>query len=257
MMDQMHTPLVSVIMPAYNAEMYIEESISSVLNQTFDNWELIVVDDCSSDRTYEIAVRQSLSDSRICVFRNSVNCGVAKTRNFAIQKSSGDIIAFIDSDDIWYPEKLKKQLEKMNLTNSGIVYCSYEIINKNGTKSRADYLVPDQVEYLDLLKENCIQCSAMFICAYILKNIRFNTDFYHEDYILGLDILKAGYKSAGCTDVLLKWRYIENSRSFNKKKSAKNRWRIYKDYLRLPYAKCIYYFICYTVAGLRKYLRKN
>ena len=95
----------------------------------------------------------------------------------------------------------------------------------------------------------------MLIRSDIVKKFMFNTKFFHEDYILGLDMLRAGEIARGCPEILLKWRYLENSRSFNKKKSAINRWKIYREYLNLSFGKALYLFVNYTVAGLRKYLR--
>jgi len=249
-------PLVSVIMPAYNAEPFIEEAIASVINQTMPNWELFVIDDCSKDSTFQIAKTMAKNNSKIQVIRNDVNLGVAKTRNRGIDLAKGKYIAFLDSDDVWHSEKLERQIEQMEKTDAGIGYCSYAIIDKDGNRIRADYLVPKQVTWHDLLTENCIQCSAMLIRADIVKRIMFKTEFYHEDYILGLDILKEGHKAAGCSEILLDWRYIQNSRSFDKKKSALNRWRIYRKYLKLSLVKSLAAFVGYTCAGLRKYLRK-
>ena len=251
------SPLVSVIMPAYNAERFIEEAINSVVNQTVEDWELIVIDDCSNDNTFKLAQELAISDKRIYVLKNDENSGVAKTRNRGIDLAMGDFIAFLDSDDVWYPRKLECQLQKMQEKNSALVYCSYAIIGVDGKKVKRDYLVPVTAKYNDILKENYVQCSAMLIRADIVKDIKFNTRFFHEDYILGLDILRRGEVAVGCSEVLLSWRYLENSRSFNKKKSAKNRWKIYREYLQLPFIKALWLFVNYTVAGLRKYLRKN
>lgn len=253
MKDQQTAPLVTVIMPAYNAEAYIEVAIRSVLSQTMEDFELYVIDDCSTDRSFQIAERYAKRDSRICVLRNVQNCGVARTRNRGIDLARGTFIALLDSDDVWHPEKLEKQLDRMNQTGVAIGYCSYRIIDRNGEKCKADYLVSERVTRKMLLKENCIQCSAMLIRADVLKRIKFNTEFYHEDYVLGLDILGEGHQAAGCREVLLDWRYIQNSRSFDKKKSAKNRWRIYRDYLKLPLWKAAYYFAGYAMAGFKKY----
>lgn len=250
-------PLASVIMPAYNAEAFIAEAISSVLAQSISDWELIVIDDCSSDKTYEIAMRLQQQDPRICVLRNDANSGVAKTRNRGIDLAKGKYVAFLDSDDIWLPEKLARQIDRIDSTGAELCYCSYAIIGSSGEKVRGDYLVRETARFEDILKENYIQCSAMLIRSDTVRKYMFNTEFFHEDYILGLDILKEGNTAAGCTEVLLKWRYIENSRSFNKKKSAVNRWRIYKEYLHLPLYKTGYLFVCYALAGLRKYLRRT
>lgn len=256
-MNGAENPIVSVIMPAYNAEAYVQKAIASVLAQTMDTWELIVVDDCSTDATYEKAEAVSRGDARIQVLRNEVNSGVSKTRNRGIDLARGRYIAFLDSDDVWHPNKLERQLERLTKEDAQIGYCSYAIIGADGQKARADYLVPEQVTFEDLLKENCIQCSAMLIRADVVKKFRFNTEFYHEDYVLGLQMLQNGYRAAGCSEILLSWRYIENSRSFNKWKSAKNRWKIYREFLHLPLGKSMYVFAHYAFAGLRKYTRKH
>lgn len=255
----MHTneqkPLVSVIMPAYNARRFVDQAISSVRVQTMTNWELIVIDDCSSDGTYEMALCHQEADSRIHAYQNDVNSGVARTRNRGIDLARGEYIAFLDSDDIWHSDKLEQQIRMITARNAAICYCSYRIIDQWGNKTRPDYIVPDTARFEDILKENYIQCSAMLIPAEVVRDHMFNTQFYHEDYILGLDILKSGQIAVGCTQPLLDWRYLENSRSFDKKKSAANRWRIYRKYLRLPLYKAAYLFCCYATAGFRKYFR--
>ncbi|MBP3324238.1 MAG: glycosyltransferase [Clostridia bacterium] len=247
------SPLVSVIMPAYNAERFIEEAIASVQAQSYENWELFVIDDGSKDRTKEIVKNLAENDKRIRFLINEKNMGVAKTRNRGIDLSSGKYVAFIDSDDVWHKDKLKKQLEKLKEKDAGIGYCSYEIIGENGEKAKEDYIVSETATFKDILKENYIQCSAMLIRSDIVKRFMFNTEFYHEDYILGLDMLRAGEKAAGNKELLLKWRYLENSRSFNKRKSAMNRWRIYRNYLKLPFFKSVSLFLNYAAAGLKKY----
>ena len=253
-MDRNHaTPLVSVIMPAYNAEPFIEEAIASVIAQTVADWELIVIDDCSTDDTVQIVSAFVRQDPRIQLLTNASNMGVAKTRNRGLDLCRGQYVAFIDSDDVWHSHKLEKQLDLLKKTGAGICYCSYGIIGASGDKVKADYIVRETAEYCDILKENYIQCSAMLIRTDIVKRFMFNTEFFHEDYILGLDMLRSGEVAVGCKDVLLNWRYLENSRSFNKRKSALNRWRIYRGYLQLPLHEAIYLFANYAIAGLRKY----
>lgn len=249
-----NTPLVSVIMPAYNAEPFIEEAILSVINQTVGDWELLVVDDCSSDGTVQVVKKLTEVDNRVILIINEKNMGCARSRNRGIELAQGQYIAFLDSDDIWLSQKLERQMAKLQESGLGICYCSYGIIGESGEKVKADYLVSETAEYKDILTENYIQCSAMLIRADIVKKFMFNTEFYHEDYILGLDMLGSGEKAVGCKEILLHWRYLENSRSFNKKKSAMNRWRIYKNYLKLPFYKAAYLFVGYSLAGLKKYL---
>lgn len=254
---QNKAPLVSVIMPAYNAEELIGAAMDSVLSQTVTDLELIVIEDCSKDRTRDVIDAYAQRDPRIRVLLNEQNMGVAKTRNRGIEVARGDYIAFLDSDDVWHPEKLCAQIRKMTEEDAQISYCSYAIIGPQGDKVRADYLVPERVTYEDLLTENCMQCSAMLIRAEVVRKLMFNTEYFHEDYILGLDMLRLGYRAVGCSEILLNWRYIENSRSFNKWRAAKNRWAIYRAYLKLPVGKTLRLFCGYTVAGLRKYLPKS
>ena len=251
-----HIPLVSVIMPAYNAELFIEKAILSVANQTFSDWELLVIDDGSSDQTPTIVSKLASADHRIKFLINKENMGCAKSRNRGLDIAVGKYIAFLDSDDIWHPQKLERQLEAIKNSGVGICYCSYEIIDASENNVKADYIVPEKAEFKDILMENYIQCSAMLIRSDIVKKFMFNTEFFHEDYILGLDMLRSGEMAVGCKETLLKWRYLENSRSFNKKKSALNRWLIYRKYLKLPIYKAAYLFIGYALAGFRKYLRK-
>jgi len=120
---------VSIIMPSYNTAKYIAESIDSVINQTHTNWELIIVDDCSTDNTDEI-IKPYLEDSRIKYLKNEKNSGAAVSRNYALREAKGKWIAFLDSDDIWYPEKLEKQIDFMMKNNYSFSYTAYEQIDE-------------------------------------------------------------------------------------------------------------------------------
>lgn len=249
-------PLVSVIMPAYNAGRFLEAAIRSVMDQTVADWELLVLDDGSSDDTLAIARRLAQGDSRIRVLPNERNMGVAKTRNRGFDLCRGEYVALLDSDDVWLPNKLERQLGRMAESGADICYCSYAIVDANGEKSRPDYLVPGTTDFDRLLRENVIGCSTVVLSRKVIDSHRFETDFYHEDYVLWLKLLRSGFRAAGCTEPLVRWRLIENSRSFNKRKAAGNRWRIYRNYLHLPLGKSILAFGAYGAAGLKKYLRK-
>ena len=246
-------PLVSVVMAAYNAQNFVEAAIESVIAQTMTDWELIIVDDGSYDSTYSRAEALAERDERIHLLRNEVNSGVAITRNTAINRAQGKYIAFIDSDDVWHSEKLERQLAKVADTGSQICYCSCSIIDHKGLKLGEDYIVPESVGLEDLLKENYLWCSAVLVETEQVRKFMFNTEYYHEDYVLMLQLLKSGCRACGCCEVLLEWRYLEKSRSFNKLKSAGNRWKIYRGFMELSLLKSAYYFANYTIAGLRKY----
>ena len=251
------TPVVSVIMPAYNAGRFIEEAVRSVMAQTMTDWELLVLDDGSTDDTLAIAQRLAREDSRIRVLPNEHNMGVAKTRNRGIDLCRGEYVALLDSDDIWYPEKLQAQLALMRETGADVSYCAYAIVDAKGNPSRADYLVPPSVDFKGLLRQNVIGCSTVMLSPEIKEKYRFETGFYHEDYVLWLRLLQDGYKAAGCTRVLVAWRLVENSRSFNKWSAAKNRWRIYRDRMNLGFLYSVRLLAEYGLGGLRKYSKKH
>ena len=246
-------PVVTVVMPAYNCELYIEESIRSVMAQTYKDWELLVIDDCSTDSTRSIIQAISKEDDRIKLIENPQNVGVAKTRNKGFELSKGDYVALLDSDDIWMPEKLEKQLSLIEKTGADLVYTSYAIVNSDRKISRSAYKVPETTSFGELLKENVIGCSTVLISSEIAKKYQFIEDYYHEDYCLWLNLLRDGYKVIGCPEVLVEWRFMSNSRSFDKRNSAVYRWKIYREYLNLPFAKSVKLFSCYFVGGIKKY----
>lgn len=249
--------MVSVIMPAYNAEAYIETAIRSVMDQTLADWELIVIDDCSRDATVEIVERLACEDSRITLLRNEVNMGVSKTRNRGMDLASGSFIALLDSDDVWHPKKLEKQVECLKQTCADFAYCSYAIVSADGEKVKADYIVPENITFESMLRENVIGCSAVLLTAPVVQKYRFGSDFYHEDYVLWMQLLRAGYRACGVKEILVDWRYIENSRSFDKRKSAQNRWLIYRKCLGLSLMQSLWAFLGYATSGVKKYFGRK
>ena len=246
-------PLVSVIMPAYNAEKYIEKAIMSVVNQTYTNWELIVIDDGSKDSTSEIVEKLVKKDERIAFFANEKNMGVARTRNRGFDLAKGEYVALLDSDDIWLEEKLEKQLVLFTETDADIVYTSYGIIDVEDKKYKENYLVPPQTDFEKMLGENHIGCSTVLLKKSVTEKYRFNENFYHEDYVLWMQLLKDGYKACGLTEVLVQYRFYPGSRAANKIKSAQKRWIIYREYLDLPFVKSVVSLVNYMLAGIKKY----
>lgn len=248
------TPVVSVIIPAYNAEKYIMDAINSVRSQTFEDWELIVIDDCSTDSTCSVVESMALVDGRIRLVKNETNIGVAEARNYGLELCKGSYAAFLDSDDIWYPEKLEKQLEQIYKEDADIVFTSYDVIDADGNKTKSGYIVPEKVTYDELLKENVIGCSTVLMSKKIFGKHRFSAEFYHEDYVLWLDLLSVGIKAVGCPQILAAWRLLENSRSFNKRGAAMERWKIYRNHCKLPVIKSIALMCAYAKAALKKYI---
>lgn len=243
--------LISIVMPAYNAAQYIEQSIESVLKQSYTNWELIIVDDCSVDDTYKIVDKLCLNEERIKLFRMNENSGVAMARNFAISMSRGKYIAFLDSDDLWLPDKLEKQLNLMQEKKAVISYTAYRQFSMEKVGNLVS--VPEQVTYKQLLKGNVIGCLTVMLDKERLGNLKMK-NARHEDYILWLDILKQGNIAYGLQEDLARYRKSETSLTSNKKRSALWTWQVYRQHQELSFFASIYYFIFYVCKGLLKHL---
>ena len=247
-------PLVSVIMPAYNAEKHIEAAISSVLSQSYGELELLIIDDCSSDKSVEIAKGFERWDPRVRVLRNTQNMGVARTRNRGFDLARGEWIALLDSDDIWHVDKLEKQLELADKSNADIIYCSYSLIDEGG-RHFSDFIVPETTSYDNMLRESVLSCSTVLLRRSILSGHRFSEEYCHEDYVFWLELLKAGFSAAASRDVLADYRIVRGSRSSDKLKSAKARWTIYRKLENLSLARSLRIFVAYALNGLAKYRR--
>lgn len=247
------TPLVSVIMPAYNAEKYIEQAIRSVQKQTVRSWELIVVDDRSTDKTAEQIRRLAAEDMRIIPVYSETNHGAAESRNIALRQCRGEFVALLDADDVWHPQKLERELERARKTDADLVYSSYAMIDEQGTRCFSDFIVEESTDLQSMLNCNTIGCSTVLMKAKVLEKRPFVTDFYHEDYVMWLSLLKAGCTAVGVRDILVDYRVARGSRSFNKLKSARNRWRVYRDYLKLPLIPSVKAMVGYAINGLKKY----
>ena len=243
--------LISIVMPAYNAAQYIEQSIESVLKQSYTNWELIIVDDCSIDDTYKIVEKLCITEERIKLFRMNENSGVAMARNFAISMSRGKYIAFLDSDDLWLPDKLEKQLNLMREKKAVISYTAYRQFSMEKVGNLVS--VPEQVTYKQLLKGNVIGCLTVMLDKERIGNLQMKKA-RHEDYILWLDILKKGNIAYGLQEDLARYRKSETSLTSNKKRSALWTWQVYRQHQELSFFASIYYFIFYVCKGLLKHL---
>lgn len=246
--------LISVVMPAYNSERYISEAIRSVISQTYENWELIVIDDGSTDSTPDIVKSFADVDKRITFVQNEKNLGVALTRNRGFELACGEWVALLDSDDVWHNDKLEKQLEVAERTGCDVVYCSYTMIDED-RHLLSEYVVPPKTSYEELLKESTISCSTALLSRRITDSEHFLSEYYHEDYVYWLHLLKQGYVAAGSTESLVDYRVAEGSRSHDKLKAAKNRWYIYRKAEQLPLWRSVTVFCSYAMRGMAKYRR--
>ena len=180
--------------------------------------------------------------------------GAAKTRNRGLELSEGEWVALLDSDDIWHSDKLEKQLAVALNSGSEIIYCSYSLISSDGQKI-SDYIVPTQTSYDDMLKESVFSCSTTLLAKSVVDNNRFSADYYHEDLVYWLQLLKNGYSASACCEPLADYRIVEGSRSHSELQSAKNRWEVYRKVEKLSLLKSLSVFLSYTARGLRKYKR--
>lgn len=230
--------LVSIIMPAYNAESHIASAIESILKQTYRSWELLVVNDASSDMTGEIVEKIKKSDSRISLFTNATNMGIADSRNLALKSAKGKFIAFLDSDDLWLPDKLSTQLAFMSNSNVCITYSGYSRINESG-KFLCTVMPPKLISYEDLLKTNHIgNLTGIYDCEILGKE--YFKKYKHEDYIAWLNLIKRAGQGHGILQELAQYRVNSGSASANKFKAITWQWRIYRESERLSISKsCI------------------
>lgn len=249
------SPLVSVIMPLHNAEPYIAETLASVLTQTYGNWELIVVDDCSTDASCSIVETALERDERIRLLRNPGNMGVAKTRNRGVLEARGRYVAFLDADDAWMPEKLGRQIAFMAESGCAMCFTSYETIESDG--SHRNYVrVPREIGYGGFLK-NTVTCShtIMFDLSKTERSLLVCPDFdgcfdFPEDMVVWLQVLKSGVIAQGLDEVLAKNRKHDASRSADKRRAVLRTWNAYRqvEYLALPYAAyCLFWQLFHAV----------
>lgn len=249
----MNKPLISVIIPTYNSEKFIEDTLDSVRAQTYGNLEIIIVDDDSKDKTVEKVKEYMDRDTRIKLLQNNKNSGVAVSRNKGIKRASGEYIALLDSDDLWAGNKIEEQIKLAEKTDGDIIYSSYSLIDENGKSMGREFKVPKKTTLESMLKKSVISCSTAMIKTGLLKKTLFSSEFYHEDYVLWLRLLKQGAAAYGVTEVLAYYRQIEGSRSNNKKRSAAERWKIYRKEMQFSVIRSVKYFLIYGIEGLKKY----
>ena len=250
--------LISIIMAAYNAEKTIELAIESVLNQTYSNFELLVINDCSKDRTAKLVEAFSAKDNRVRLISNEKNCGVSYTRKHGLEEAKGPWIAILDSDDAWAPEKLEKQIELQNRTNAELLFTGSAFMNSEGYPVDWYLHAPVEVTYRQLLKQNVLSNSSALVRKELYAKHYAIGDEMHEDFAIWLSILKEGKKAYGVDEPLLIYRIAKSSKSGNKVKAAKMNWNTYR-YVGLNLMEAIYYECWYIFNGIRKYrnLRNN
>lgn len=241
--------LVSIITPSYNSAKYIGKTIDSVISQTYKNWELIIIDDCSTDSSVEIIKDYENKDNRIKLIQLKENSGAAVARNTGIQLARGRFIAFLDSDDSWLPEKLKKQLDFMLINNYYFTYTSYFKINENNEILGTMY-IPSKVNYSQLLKTCVIGCLTVIYDAEKIGKQEFPLIRKRQDFALWLKILKKVDYAYGLQENLANYTIRSDSISANKLNAAKYNWFLYRNIEKLSLFVSFYYFLHYVIKGI-------
>ena len=255
----MKKDLVSVIMPCYNAEAYISQAIESVVNQSFKDWELIIVDDGSTDRSALIAEEWAQKDSRLTLVRKA-NGGSASARNEGIRLAKGNYLSFIDSDDLWHEDFLSVMLENIKKCSDERTAVFFSGYRRMDSACERPVLQDYSCEGLKTLKDLLFHCP-IFPSASIVDLSVLNTGVFfreelgslRDDYVFWLDILSLGFLCRGFSDVLVDYRMREDRLTSSKLKMIKPQWNVYRKYLKLGFFKSVKYLFFWALNGIKKY----
>jgi teichuronic acid biosynthesis glycosyltransferase TuaG len=247
--------MVSIITPAYNSSKFISETICSVINQTYQDWELLIVDDCSTDNTVELIDYYATLDSRVKLIRNKKNTGAAEARNVALRKAKGNLIAFLDSDDLWLPNKLEKQIAFMQENAYSFTFTAYQCVNEKGDKVIYNVNAKEELNYKKFLKNTAIGTLTVLINKqdtnyFEMPNIRSS-----HDMALWLELMKRGFTAYGLNICLAKYRQVEGSNTSSKLKAAKDVWMVYRKIEKMNILTSSFNFAGYAMNALIKRMR--
>ena len=244
--------LVSIIVPVYNAERFLEDTIKTVQDQTYENWELLLVNDCSKDNSKKIA--DKYLSNKIKWIDMEKNSGAALTRNKGIEKSTGEFLCFLDADDLWDEDKLKKQIEFMRNNKCEFSFTGYEFADENGKPIGKKVFVPEKINYKQALKNTTIWTSTVMLDMTKLTK----EDVYMPNVRRGQDtatwwkILKKIDYAYGLNEVLSYYRRTNESLSANKITALKRTWNLYRNVEKLGLISSCYNFCWYCINAVRR-----
>ena len=248
----MNEPLVSIITPVYNAERVLSDTIKSVQNQTYKNWEILLIDDCSKDNSAQIIKEFQKYDNRIKYIKLKKNSGASVSRNEGIRNAKGRFIAFVDSDDIWKPKKLEIQIKYMLKENLGFTFTSYRYMKENGELTNKIAKAPSKINYNGLLKNTIIGCSTVVIDREIVDYFEMPLVRRGQDTATWLQILRKEKYAYGIEQDLVNYRLVGESLSSNKIKALKRTWNTYRNVEKLGLLKSSYVFCFYVFNAIKK-----
>lgn len=239
----MQENLISIVIPVYNAEKFIEDTVQSVMNQTYPHWELLLIDDGSTDRSGELIDRLAGNDSRIRVFHLEGG-GAARARNEGTKNANGRYLAFLDADDLWVKEKLEKELRFIKENDAAFVFTGYEFANQDGVGTGKIVRVPKTVTYHQALKNTTIFTSTvMFDVNKTGRELLYMPEIKSEDTALWWKVIRNGYQAHGLDENLVKYRRAGKTLSSNKLEAIRRIWNLYRKAEGLSVIRSGYYFV--------------
>ncbi len=247
--------LVSIIVPVYNVKKYIVETMDCVRRQTYDNWELLLVEDGSSDGTAE-AIEDYVKrtgDERIRLIRQPSNMGAARARNRGLAEAQGRYITYLDADDLWVPEKLERQLAFVQGKQAAFAFTGYEFADENGEGTGKVVRVPETLSYKEALKNTTIfTTTVMFDTARIGKDMLEMPIIKSEDTALWWKVLRSGYTAYGLDENLVKYRRAGKSLSSNKLEALRRIWNLYRKAEGMNVISSAYHFCFWAVRAVKR-----
>lgn len=245
---------VSVIIPIYNAEKYVEKTLASVFAQSYRNIEIVLVDDCSKDKSAEIIAQLKKQHPEIIYFLQPKNMGAGAARNKALELATGQYVAFLDSDDLWLPEKTARQLALMKDKKSPFSYAAIEMMDESGKTIKKKRNIKETCDYRYLLHNTVIATSSVIIDRNELGDFRMPLRRGGQDYATWLKLLRGGVVACGINEVLVRYRVGNNSLSSNKFKSVKQVWEIQTQDEQINPILAMFHVGCFAFNALKKYM---
>lgn len=245
--------LVSIIVPVYNVEKYIEETIDCVLAQTYTDWELLLVEDCSSDSTVTIIRKhmEQANDSRVRLIRQPSNMGAAQARNRGLQEANGRYVSYLDADDLWVPEKLEKELKFMKEKNASFAFTGYEFADETGKGLGKVVHVPETLTYKQALSNTTIfTTTVMFDTEKLPKEQLKMPVMKSEDTALWFKVLRSGAVAYGLDENLVKYRRAGKTLSSNKLEAIRRIWNLYRKAEGLGIFRSIWHFCFWAMRAV-------
>ncbi len=249
---------VTIIVPCFNCEKFVQETVNSILEQSYKEYEIILIDDCSKDDTYSILKKYEQNNEKIRAYKNDANIGVALTRNKGVDLAKHKYIAFLDADDVWHKDKLKIQVEYME-TNKDVdmTATSYDLFDEKMLNKINSCKVPCNITYKTLMYENVIGLSTIVIKKDVFTKFKMSNKYIHEDYELWLKLLRNNFKIVGINKQLVKYRVLDSSRNASKWNSLKGRIEILFREEKINPILIVWYTFVYAIKGVIKYKKYN